>query len=173
MARAITRQPRVRRKRQWIRETTLFTEIANNASLALLEITNAEYTALGFGDPTVVRIRGTLGMILDTATVVANASQRLAMGILTQRGGATSTGTLPIADLNEAWLYWGMTYLSAPDVAGGGLTGDQLANARVDFDVKAMRVLRGLDKLTLIVQNPGDSAAHVFVGASWSVLLQE
>ena len=167
-----TRFPtRPRRKRQWIRESILPTEVANGTVVALLSITESEYTGRGFGDPTIVRIKGDGLVFMDEATASAGLSQRIGLGIITIRGGSAGSANSPLTEFDESWMWWSAYHLNIPAAAAEGSIED--ASHRFSFDIKAMRILKGLDNLFFVAQNPGDSVAHVFVGVSWSVLFQE
>ena len=168
-------QDRPRRKRQWIRKSTSPTEILNGVASTLLELSAADYTGQGFGNPTVVRIRGTIVVSPDPATFNAQTeSQRMGFGIISLREGATAGVVSPASDPNESWMFWRTrTYTLQDDGTGGLDLAGVGVNEIFDFDVKAMRILRGRDEIAFIVENVGDSDAHMFVSVAWSVLLQE
>ena len=166
---------RARRKRQWIRETIVPTVITDGVQASLLAISPTKYSAQGFGNPTVVRIRGNFVVSPDQTTMNAQGeSQRLGFGIITVREGTSANVPGPLTEPNEAWMYWRVDSYTLQDDGSSGF--DYAAagvNRVIEFDVKAMRVLRGRDVLSMVVENAGDSDSHMFVSASWSVLLQE
>ena len=164
---------RGRPRYQWIRESTLPTEILNGVASGLLTVSDAEITGEGLAAPTLVRTRGNILMFLDSATTSANETQRLGVGIIVTKSGVTGAEVGgPIANPNIEWLYWSTFNLSARSViTSNGVTAPP-GMLREQFDVKAMRKIHKSD-VHLIVENPGDSDAHVFVGVSWSLLFQE
>jgi len=166
-------QQRVRRKRQWVRELKISSEMPNNTALELLRITASEYEALGFGNPTVVRIRGQIHITPDSTTFqVANEVVDVGVGIITVRGGVGAGVISPIAEPNESWMFWRVDGLKNLQDGSAGV--DLASTAlRYSFDVKSMRVLRGQDDLVMTAENSTGSDPHVFVSCSWSVLLQE
>ncbi len=175
MARPRNFPNRVRRKRQWIRETLAPTEVLNGVTVAFNSITESEYSGVGFGDSTVVRIRGIWVISPDPVTMNAQGeSQRFGLGIITLRGGSAGAGIEPLTDLNESWMWWHASTITLQDDGTGGLDFAGVGvNRVIEYDVKAMRVLRGKDNLQSVVQNSGDSDAHFFISHAWSVLLQE
>ena len=163
---------RPRKKRQWFRETSDFTEILDGTNVNLLGMVAADYNGLGFGNPTIVRIRGRITFHADPTTGTVGLSQRMAFGIITQKGGQNLSTLSPKDDANEAWMFWSAYH--AILLADGSTAEDVAASYQTfEFDVKAMRILKGLDELVFNVSNFGDSVLHVDVGVTWSVLLQE
>jgi len=162
-----------RRRYQWIRETLVATEILNATSTGVLEITDAEIIAEGLAAPTLVRIRGNMLFYMDNVTATVGLAQRVGMGIIVTKStvSAAEVGN-PATDSNLDWMYWRADNLKVgSDLTAAGVE-QPPGMVRYDFDVKAMRKIHK-SSVHMIVYNVGDSAAHVFVGGSWSCLFQE
>jgi len=165
---------RERRKYQWIRESVPLTETADSAVSSLLRISNAEMLAAGISDPTIVRIRGDVMFTMDPATSSDGSAQRVGFGIIVLPEAVTvaeygGTGTNP----NDDWLTWRTISLQSPTLPAASEQEWGVGTWRLEFDIKAMRRLQGSKALVAVAHNLGDSVAHVFVGAAWSVLFQE
>ncbi len=169
------RSRRDRPRYQWFRESQGASEVLNTSGgVELLRISSAEYTAAGFGDPTVVRIRGSMLYVIDDSTAVDGSVQRLAMGIIVVPVSVTAAELQgPLGQPRLNWLYWSVHGLKATTLPAASEEAWGTGAWRFDFDVKAMRRLDGEKDVLMSVENPGDSAAHVFVTGSWSVLLQD
>ena len=175
MARRTREAPR--RKYQWIRESIPPTEITDDggsSGVELLRVTDAEILAAGMHDPTVVRIRGSSLLRMDPATSADGVSQRIVMGVMVLPASVTfAEHSGPLSTPNDDWMYWNVVQLASPTLPAASEEEWGTGSWRVDFDVKVSRRLRGKSGVVLGVESAGDSAAHVFVSASWSVLLQE
>ena len=161
-----------RRRYQWMREASSSTEIQDGVSVGLIELTDAEILAEGLAAPTLVRVRGN-GMIrMDPATSQAGFVQRTAVGIIVTASSVTAAEVSgPLVTPNLNWLYWGAWITASPSPTGSE---EDVAPGfvRFDLDVKAMRKIHK-SNVHVIVQNAGDSVAHVFVNLSLSFLFQE
>ena len=164
---------RPRRKRQWFRESQPISILSSTTPLEILSISEGEYVGRGFGDPTVVRIRGRVWVLHATASIT---STRFVMGIIAAQGNVDpadifDAGAPSVAQRGADFLWW----------AEGGVTrqvasvdgNDPAAFQQYDLDVKAMRRLAGTKRLMFVVMNLRDAAVDIGVQADWSVLLQE
>ncbi len=170
----MARRTRERARYQWVRESIPQTEVADTTGAeVLLRVTASEYEALGITDPTVVRIRANLKLNMDPATSQDGFAQRIGVGIIVLPSSVTPAEFGgPIGQPNEDWMYWMTQHLKSTASPASEEEGWGVGTWRVDIDVKAMRRLRGRHDLVMIAENAGDSVAHVFVGAAWSVLFQ-
>jgi len=158
---------------QWIRELSNSQEITNGTTVTQLSVTDAEIIAEGLAAPTVVRIRGSVLLTLDTATTGASETQGFAMGIIAVKSSVTGAEVGgPLTTPNLEWMYWRGSQLTANTVITSTGVSADAGHIRYDFDVKAMRKLHK-SSIHMIVENAGQSDAHVFCAAHWSVLFQE
>ena len=173
MARRRTVPMRPRRKRQWYRETVSATVLSSNSSTTLLTLNESEITGAGFGDPTLVRIRGVWRASLAAGTAF---STLYTTGIIVVQEGVDpedvlSAGGPSTAQSRQNWLWYrqvALSNVSASSVEQCGANYDH-----VELDIRAMRVIRGTQKVIWVVTNHRDAAADITVSPNWSILLQE
>ena len=124
--------------------------------------TSAAVTVFGTGlqaledDLTVVRIRGSLVLALETATAVNDGFDRVAVGIANFTENAFGAGVAslpdPIADAAwDGWMwYWtGSVFAAAPSASFPGL--GPVGAYRIEIDNKAMRKTHRTDVLGAVI----------------------
>jgi len=167
------RTTRVRRKRQWFRKSVAPTVLGTTAPVELLSFQQSDYSAFGFGDPTVVRIRGEIWVHHDSAVA---GSTRVELGILASQETLDATDVLgaggsAVNQLNADFMWFAVAAVQRRTASLD--SEDPQSFKSYLIDIKAMRVLRGTSKVSLYVANLRDAAVDVAVFPFLSVLMQE
>ncbi len=111
------------------------------------------FSSAGTQPSTLLRIRGEISGVLDTAPSVATAINVNYGIILVPEGSAATVQFSPVSDANAPWLLYGTAFLGYEEMVTDVIDAPGVTSFRHTIDNKAMRIIRPDVEMQMVVEN--------------------